>query len=398
MKRERKNLLSGHSSVRNRFRVFRWIVIAILLLIFTIILIMCFGSMDDTVTGSGTVVGIREYDLKTLVSSKIVKVHHYEGEEVKRGDLLVEFDSRDQRDKIAMLKYELEELLHEQQVKEQSLKILRKDPLPDYFRHTKLQLEEARERFARNEHELKVYSDLFKRKAITRREYLKVELDHLNSNMTLKRLSEDWKKLQSGMAKDILIKAEKELELLKKRISGKRKEIELAEKQLEDFKLVAPDVGVLTDIPPRPGGFYERGEVVVKFSANQNKKVIALINEKQIFKVAPGQSVRIYCQQYNYLDYGYFTGRVTDIYQLPVKQNGINYYPVRIVLSNEEYPLRFGAGCEVTIITGRDRIIFVVLGLHGKGFWERRKQKLKDMKSNLRSKGSLNSGDAVNQR
>lgn len=384
--------------MRNRFRVFRWIVIAILLLIFTIILIMCFGSMDDTVTGSGTVVGIREYDLKTLVSSKIVKVHHYEGEEVKRGDLLVEFDSRDQRDKIAMLKYELEELLHEQQVKEQSLKILRKDPLPDYFRHTKLQLEEARERFARNEHELKVYSDLFKRKAITRREYLKVELDHLNSNMTLKRLSEDWKKLQSGMAKDILIKAEKELELLKKRISGKRKEIELAEKQLEDFKLVAPDVGVLTDIPPRPGGFYERGEVVVKFSANQNKKVIALINEKQIFKVAPGQSVRIYCQQYNYLDYGYFTGRVTDIYQLPVKQNGINYYPVRIVLSNEEYPLRFGAGCEVTIITGRDRIIFVVLGLHGKGFWERRKQKLKDMKSNLRSKGSLNSGDAVNQR
>ena len=398
MKRERKNLLYGHSSVRNRFRVFRWIVIAILLLIFTIILIMCFGSMDDTVTGSGTVVGIREYDLKTLVSSKIVKVHHYEGEEVKRGDLLVEFDSRDQRDKIAMLKHELEELLHEQQVKEQSLKILRKDPLPDYFRHTKLQLEEARERFARNEHELKVYSDLFKRKAITRREYLKVELDHLNSNMTLKRLSEDWKKLQSGMAKDILIKAEKELELLKKRISGKRKEIELAEKQLEDFKLVAPDVGVLTDIPPRPGGFYERGEVVVKFSANQNKKVIALINEKQIFKVAPGQSVRIYCQQYNYLDYGYFTGRVTDIYQLPVKQNGINYYPVRIVLSNEEYPLRFGAGCEVTIITGRDRIIFVVLGLHGKGFWERRKQKLKDMKSNLRSKGSLNSGDAVNQR
>ena len=339
--------------------------------------------MDDTVEGPGTVVGIREYDLKTLVSAKTVKIYHHEGDEVKRGDLLVEFDSRDQRDKIAMLKHELEELIHEQAVKEQALKILRKDPLPDYFRHTKLQLEEAKERFARNEHELKVYTDLFNRKAITRREFLKVELDHLNSNMALKRLSEDWKKLQSGMAKDILIKAEKELELLKKRIAGKRKEVELATKQLEDFKLVAPDAGVLTDIPPRPGGFYERGEVVVKFSANQNKKVIALIDEKQIFKVAPGQKVRIYCQQYNYLDYGYFSGRVTNIYQLPVKENGVNYYPVRIVLSDEQYPLRFGAGCDVTIVTGRDRIIFVVLGLRGKGFWERRKQKIQEVKSNL---------------
>jgi HlyD family secretion protein len=329
---------------------------------------MCFGSMNDTVEGNGTVVGIREYDLKTLVSAKTVKIHHHEGEEVKRGDLLVEFDSRDQRDKIAMLKHELEELLHEQEVKEQSLKILRKDPLPDYFRHTKIQLEEARERFARNEHELKVYSDLFQRKAITRREYLRVELDHLNSNMTLKRLQEDWKKLQSGMAKDIVIKAEKELELLKKRISGKRKEIELATKQLEDFKIVAPDVGVLTDIPPRPGGFYERGEVVVKFSANQNKKVIALIDEKQIFKVTPGQTVRIYCQQYNYLDYGYFTGRVTDIYQLPVKQGNANYYPVRIVLDTEEYPLRFGSGCEVKIVTGHDRILWVMMGLRGERF------------------------------
>ncbi|MBR7107775.1 MAG: HlyD family efflux transporter periplasmic adaptor subunit [Lentisphaeria bacterium] len=372
MKRDKKSILYGHSSVRNRFRIFRRIIAAILLIMFSIVAIMCLGSMDDTVEGGGTVVGIREYDLKTLVSAKTVKIYHHEGEEVKRGELLVEFDSRDQRDKIATLKHELEELIHEQEVKEQSLKILRKDPLPDYFRHTKLQLEEARERFARNEHELKVYHDLFQRKAITRREFLRVELDHLNSQMALRRLQEDWKKLQSGMAKDIILRAEKELALLKKRIEGKKLDIDIAIKKLEDYKLYAPDAGVLTDIPPRAGGFYPRGEVVVKFSANRNKKVIALIDEKQIFKVAPGQKVRIYCQQYNYLDYGYFEGRVTDIYQLPVMHKGANCYPVRIVLSNEEYPLRFGSGCDVTIITGRDRIISVILGIRGKGFWERR--------------------------
>lgn len=362
----RKKNIANPSSVRNRFRMFRIIIYLILILITILILIACLGTMEDAVKGDGTVVGIREYDLKTLVSAKIVRVHHQSGSEVKRGELLIEFDSRDHQDKIAMLEQELEELLQEKSVKEQELKILHKDPLPEHFRHTKLQLEEAKQRLVTHEHELQVYTDLFNRKAITRKEFLEVQLAHLSSRMTVRRHEEDWEKIRSGIAQDILDKAEKEFLLLKKRIDGKRKEIEVAIKQLDDYKLYAPDAGVITDTPPRPGGFYERGEVVVKFSANQNKKVIALIDEKQIFKIAPKQPVRIYCDQYNYLDYGFFTGRVTDIYQLPVEKNGINYYPVRIVLDEEQYPLRFGSSCEVTIVTGRDRIISVLLGLQGK--------------------------------
>ena len=362
----KENILSNPSSIRHRFQMFRIIISMILLLILVLLLIACFGSMEDVVKGDGTVVGIREYDLKTLVSAKIVQVYHHSGSEVKRGELLVEFDSRDQKDKIAALEHEFEELREELSVKEEELKILRKDPLPEHFRHTKLQLEEAKERLAKHEHELKVYTDLFQRKAITRKEFLEVQLAHLSCQMSLRRHQEDWDKIKSGIAQDILNKAEKESSLLKKRIEGKRKEIGVAKKQLDDYKLYAPDAGVITDIPPRPGGFYERGEVVVKFSANQNKKVIALIDEKLIFKVVPGQQVRIYCEQYNYLDYGYFTGKVTDIYQLPVEKNGINHYPVRIVLNEEQYPLRFGSGCEVTIIAGRERIISVILGLEGK--------------------------------
>ncbi|MBQ9786622.1 MAG: HlyD family efflux transporter periplasmic adaptor subunit [Lentisphaeria bacterium] len=370
----RKDTLSNPSSIRNRFRMFRIIIYLILLLVLTLLLIACFGSMEDVVKGDGTVVGIREYDLKTLVSAKIVKVYHQTGSEVKRGELLLEFDSRDHKDKIAGLEHELEELLEEQSVKSQELKILRKDPLPEHFRHTKLQLEEAKKRLEKHEYELKVYSELFKRGAITRKELLEIQLAHLASQMTVRRHEEDWSKIQSGIAQDILDKAEKEFALLKKRIEGKRKEIEVANRQLDDYKLYAPDAGVITDTPPRPGGFYERGEVVVKFSANQNKKVIALVDEKLIFKVGPGQKVRIYCEQYNYLDYGYFSGRVTDIYQLPESKNGINYYPVRIVLDEEQYPLRFGSGCEVTIVTGRDRIISVILGLQGKRLPFRKKE------------------------
>ena len=60
------------------------------------------------------------------------------------------------------------------------------------------------------------------------------------------------------------------------------------------------------------------------------------------------------------------------VYQLPIERDGINYYPVKILLTDEKQPLRFGSGCEVTIITGRERIIFALLGLRSKDYLKRR--------------------------
>ncbi len=358
--------------VRDRFRIFRRIIFAIFLLMFTMFLGALFSTMNDEVHGNGTVQGIREYAIKSLVSARTSKILRFEGDEVQLGEVLIAFDDRNQQDKIAGLKNEVRELELQIDAKEKALALLRKDPLPAYYRHTRLQLTEARERLERSAHELEVYRELYDRKVITRKEFLKVELDHLSNRMTVQRLEEDWKKLQSGMASEIIARAEDELQLLRQKLAGKRGETAIAVRHLEDYLLRAPDAGMLTDSPPRPGGYYEKGEIVVKFAANKNKKVVALIDEKQIFKVEPGQEVRIYCRQYNYLDYGYFTGKVDVIYQLPVPVNGINHYPVKIVLTYEPQPLRFGSSCEVTIITGRERIIFALLGIRSKDFLTRR--------------------------
>ena len=74
MRMRKSNILSNPSSIRHRFKIFRIIISLIFLLIFVLLLIACFGSMEDAVKGDGTVVGIREYDLKTLVSAKIIQV------------------------------------------------------------------------------------------------------------------------------------------------------------------------------------------------------------------------------------------------------------------------------------------------------------------------------------
>ena len=365
------NLQQNRIRIREQLKVFRRIVYVILVLVIIMFSFMLFGYMDDEVMGNGTVTGIRDYDLKALVSARTVRIIRHEGEFVERGEKLLEFDDRNQRDRITVLKNQLKELELTIAVKEKDFKLLQKDPLPAYYRHTRLQLKEARERLTRSQHEVEVYKKLYGQKVISRREFLKIEMEHLGNTMTVQRLEEDWQKLQDGMAAEILDKAKQELDLLRQKRAGKLDELAMAERHLEDYVMRAPDAGILADIPPRPGGYYEKGDVIIKFAANQNKKVIALINEKQIFKVEPGQPARITSKQYNYLDYGYFHGKVDLIYQLPVEINGQNYYPVKIILTGEPQPLRFGSGCEITIITGRERIIFALLGIRSKDYLQR---------------------------
>ena len=358
--------------MREQLKVFQRIIITIVILVLIMLIVMIFGSMEDEVSGIGIVEGIREYQLKTLVSAKVTKVFRYEGEEVSPGEALLEFDTRNQHDAILRLKNAVKELELSISVKEKALELLLKDPLPVYYRHTENQLTEARERLSKATTELNVYKKLYEQKVVTRREFLKIELDHLTSRMAVERLEEDWKKLQDGMAKQIIDQAREELRLLRHKLQGQRDELAIAERHLEDYVLRAPDAGIITDSPPRPGGYYTKGDTVIKFAANQRKKIVGLISEKQIFKVEPGQRVRIYAKQYNYLDYGYFAGKVDVVYQLPIERDGINYYPVKILLTDEKQPLRFGSSCEVTIITGRERIIFALLGLRSKDYLKRR--------------------------
>ena len=238
-------------------------------------------------------------------------------------------------------------------------------------------MQEAEERYQRSVTELDVYTKLYEQKVISRKEFLKVEMDHLSNKMSLARLKEDWKTLENGLVKEIISKAQKELNQMDQKLSSMRDSLKMEERHLEDYTILAPDAGIVTDIPPRPGNYYEKGDVVVKFSADQYKKVIAMISENQVYKVEPGQRARIISSQYNYLDYGYFYGKVDYVYQLPVEINGRRFYPVKLILTEEPYPLRFGSSCEITIITGRERILFILLGIKSEDYMNRRIKGLK---------------------
>lgn len=374
-------------NIRKEMVLFRWFLFVILLLFFVMIGVISFGYMDDEVEGTGTVEGIREYELKTLVDAKTTAIFKRPGDFVHAGEPLLELDSRDQRDRIVLLENEIKELEIAIRVKEKELDILRKDPLPEYYRHTELELKEAAERYQRSLLELESYSELYEKKAISKHEYLQIEMDHISKKINLERLQEDARKLGQGrMARDILEKAQDELKRMYQQLDGKKARLEMEKIRLSNYVLTAPDTGIITDIPPRPGNYYTQGTILIRLAANQNKKVVVLIRENQIFKVKPGQYARIRCSLYNYLDYGYFYGRVEYVYQLPEIIGGQKFYPVKLILLDEPYPLRFGSSCTASIITGRERILFALLGIQSRNFLKRKVEGMKQKRS-IRNSG-----------
>ncbi len=335
-----------------------------MLISIAILALLFFGKMEDAVKGRAVLEGIREYHINAKFDGKISKITKKDGESAQAGELLIQFDSRALEDRIIMIENDILELEANVAIKENALNILRKNPLPEYYRHTRIKLDEARQRTKLSKQKLDINTKLFKQKVISRREYQAVEMDYLRDHASLQKLEKDLEQLDSGLADKIVSKAEKELKLLKIRLKSKRHKLNLEKKHLKDFCVTAPESGIISFCPVKTGDFVKAGKPIINLSVISQKKFVAMVDEKQMFKVKVGQNVRIFSMLYNYFEYGCFEGKVIKIRQLPEEVNGKYYYPVEIAVTVERMELRLGSSADVEIITGKTRIIKYISGMN----------------------------------
>ena len=97
-------------NIRAELKIFRRIIFVIFILGLSLFGVIAVCYMDDEVTGVGTVEGIRDYAIKTLVDAKASAIFHKAGDFVQAGDKLMEFDARDRKNAIALIENEIREL------------------------------------------------------------------------------------------------------------------------------------------------------------------------------------------------------------------------------------------------------------------------------------------------
>ncbi len=343
-------------------RIFRYMIGVLVIILAVITAILVFGYMENTVSGRGVFEGFREYQLKSAVLSKVKTVVKHEGEQVKKGEVLLRLDDRDLREKIELLKNHIAELKSEIEVAEAELAIKKHDPLPKEYRHTKIALKAAELRCRKSLLEQTMFQKLYDRKVVSLVTLQQKQLKHLANISDLKTQRKDYAILKNGLAKKIIAKVASELALLRTKLSGRKSEFRLLSRHLDDYVFTAPEDGIIRYIPPKPGAYVVPGDILVRVATTDKKKFTVYIDEKQIFRIQEGQTVRISSSQYNYLEYGYFEGKVLHIGGMPEVRGGSNYYPVKIMLTREPRSLRLGSTGEAYIITGKTRIIFYLSG------------------------------------
>jgi len=354
--------MTAKYSFRKTLKIFRYMIGVLFVFLIVIIAILVFGYMENTVTGRGVFEGFREYQLKSAVPSRIKTVVKREGESVKKGDVLLRLDDRDLREKIELLKNQIEELKSEIDVAEAEFAIKQHDPLPKEYRHTRIDLKTAELRCRKSEIEQKMFQSLYDRKVISLLKLQQAQLKHLTNITDFKTKYKDYMTLKNGLAKKIIAKAASELTLLKTKLVSKKSEIKLLSKHLDDYIFSAPDDGIVRYIPPKPGAYVVPGDTLVRVATIDKKKFTVYVDEKQIFRIQEGQNTRIASSQYNYLEYGYFEGKVLHIGGMPEVRGGQNYYPVKVMLTKEPHALRLGSTGEAYIVTGKARIILCLSG------------------------------------
>ncbi len=351
------------NSFQAKLKVFRKLALIIFCLIACGVGMTLFGKMDDIVYGRGVVEGLREYEIKSTVQSRISALHFRPGDNVRKGDLLLEIDDRELKQKHLQLSHKIMELEAELKLKEAQLALTRHDPLPKEYRHTSIQVQEAREKEVKSRRELQTFRDLRAKDAIAEMELQRKEIEYIQHQAELKRHEEDFQKLRTGMAAKIIAAAEAEINWLKSRLEGRKKELIMLESQLSEYQFRAPEHGTLAYIPTKIGEYVAPGDTLAILAADGPRKFKAYVNEKDIYKVREGNKVRMASSQYNYFEYGYFEGTVYAIEELPQQQGTHNCYAVRIRMDKKANTLRLGSTGEAEIVVGRDFIFRVLSGI-----------------------------------
>ena len=101
-----KNHHSVHS-FQTKLKVFRKLVLIIFCLLALGTGLVLLGKMDDIVYGRGVIEGLREYEIKSTVQSRITALHFRPGDNVRKGDLLLEIDDRELKQKHLQLAHSI---------------------------------------------------------------------------------------------------------------------------------------------------------------------------------------------------------------------------------------------------------------------------------------------------
>ncbi len=286
------------------------------------------GSIEQTVIATGTVRSNNRVEVGAQVSGKIININVVLGQEVRKGDLIANIDSKTQEDNLEKAKSQLSS--YETQLESR-----------------KIDLEVSLSKFKRAE-------NLFKVKSISQDDYETAKQEYYSAQSSVKETEE-------------LIK---QAEI----------DVKTAETNLSYTTITSPIDGVIISVPVSEGQTVNSAQTaptIVQVADLKKMLIKPEISEGDITKLKEGQNVeftilsapeKIYKAKINSIDPA--TTTLTDNeYEESASSTDAVYYYANVIVDNDDGLLRIGmtATSTIKVAEAHDVLVIPTLALHKKG-------------------------------
>ena len=351
-------------------------------------------KIEDTIYCDGVVVPEHTYEIVGHIDAHVTKFNHRIGDDVRKGDIIAELDSRTYESDAISLESAIRELEAELEVEKVQLKILQKEPLPKDLWFSKTNVLECRKKAEVTRDRLERSRKLQLVSAISKVEFEKIELEAIQREAELSRAEENLRRVESGLGSYYIEKAMRDMELVAAKIKGKKEELAFIRKRIAECRIAAPASGRIIQLQCKDTWYVARGKVAAAIASGTKVRAIARISSNVVRKVKPGQRVRVTSDVYNKYQYGNFNGVIKWIGDVPLPSEsgdpGIRY-PAEVELDPEGYVLKYGSGVELAIITGKQPAIYALLNMSDEDFQEIKRKRAEYRKSAASEKMNLHS-------
>ena len=287
------------------------------------------GDMMNKITETGSVQPKTTVEIKSNVGGEVVRLPVKEGDWVRKGDLLVELDTTNLKNKLIQAKADLESA-------KAKLSTLLAGERPQEIAKARESLKQAEIKLTDAKIKLDRQNELFSQGFISKqdrdtaqREY---ELAMSNYNTASSSLS-------------LMLEGAREQDIVSAKASVLKAEVsyEQAASDVKDARIYAPFAGTIMEKDVEEGekvtsgiGNSGGGTVILTIGDLSSMKILTKVNEVDITKVKTGQDVEITLDAIRGEKYH---GRVTDIASLGKIENNIVTYEVTIEILDADKTL-----------------------------------------------------------
>ena len=246
------------------------------------------------ITGFGYIRGSSQYALKNKFGSFVSKVHIYSYNRVKKGECILEYDDYDLRVKIADKENSIAAMKREIALQETKVALVKLDPLPSDYRNINWKTKRAKELLERTENEWMVYSRLHRSKSVSDLDMRSKKQAYLDASAAYNITVSDREKVNNGLSKLYTEQAQQQLDLLKTKLAGLEKDLELLNEQRRYYKIIAPHDGIIKTHSDTVGAWNAAATEAACLHKEAHYKLYCYFAEEDIPYIKDGAKARFF--------------------------------------------------------------------------------------------------------